>query len=178
MKGKWTIVVVMGVLLFLLLIPFAPGFLLTRSHQQAVEKSFQKFKAADTDAIYSAFDSMLIKRVAAESAVAERVICSTITDSDFLNSDFSALEHLPNLEELVIYSGRNCDAVVPIINRLRHLTRITFADCGLTDAGFDKLDHPGLKSFGMSAYTQNWSDESIAQLKERMPDCSFDIDAP
>ncbi len=79
---------------------------------------------------------------------------------------------------IVVVSGRNCDAVVPIINRLRHLQRITFADCGLTNAGFDKLDHPGLNSFGMSAFTQNWSDESIAQLKERMPDCSFDIDAP
>ena len=182
MKGKWFIVIGMviatGFLVGPFLIPPALDMLLENSHRNAVDQSFQKFKTANTDHIYSAFDSMLINKVASEPAVAERVRVSTITDSDFLASDFSVLEDLPNLEELVIYSGRNCDAVVPIINRLQSLTRITFADCGLSDAGFHELNHPGLKSFGMSAYTQYWSDDTMNRLKERMPECSFDILKP
>ena len=175
MKGKWTIVMAIACLFCLLLAPYVPGWLIARSHQNAVDESFQKLKAENRDTIFSAFDSMLISKVALEPAVAERVRMVNLSDSDFLASDFSALERLSNLEELVIYSGRNCDAVVPIINRLQSLTRITFADCGLGDAGFDELNHAGLKSFGMSAYTQDWSDDTITRLRVRMPHCSFDV---
>jgi hypothetical protein len=177
MKAKWTILAAIGFLFLLLSLPFVPEYLLAGSHQKAVEASFKKFAESDKDGIYSAFDSMLINRVAADPSVAKRVKMSNISDCDFLGSDFSALEHLPNLEELVIYSSKNCDAVVPVINRLPRLTRITFADCGLSDAGFDKLNHRGLMSFRMSAYAKNWTDDAITRLKERMTTCSFDIDA-
>ena len=67
MKGKWAVVIATviatGLLFGPFLIPHALDLLLEDSHPRAVDLSFDKFKAANTDAVYPAFDSKLIDRL-------------------------------------------------------------------------------------------------------------------
>ncbi len=165
----------LGFLLFLCTIPYLAERFAVVSKARSVEASYKRFASENTDSLSVAFDAMLINKVAANEAVANRVRELVILDGEFSADDFSELQNLPNLEEVVIYSGSHCDALVPIVNQLKRLKTITFADCALSDTGFDQLNHAGITSLKMSAFTRNWSDEAVGRLKDRMPDCSFEI---
>ena len=175
MNPKWFIPMAVGCFLFLCSIPTLIERYSAFSRMNTLENRYQQFASENSDSLVVAFDSVLINKIAANAVVANRAREIVISDGDFAAADFSELKHLPNLEAVVIYSGTNCDAVVPIVNQLKSLKTITFADCGLSDTGFDQLNHQGITSFGMSAFTRSWSDETVGRLKERMPDCSFEI---
>lgn len=177
MKPKWFILMALGFFLTLCSIPMLIERCMAFSRMNSLENRYQQFASENADSLAVAFDSILINKIAANAVVADRVREIVISDGDFAEADFSQLKHLPNLEEVVIYSGSNCDALVPTVNQLKRLKTITFADCGLSDTGFDQLNHPGITSVKMSDFTRNWSDEAVSRLKGRMPDCSFEIAA-
>ena len=175
MKTRWVLLlsVVFGLLLWS--IPSVLDWLDARSKQRLLESSYQRFASDSSDTLYVMGETPLIKKIGANRELADRVREVVFTDTDFSMLDISELAQLPNLDQVVIYSSKNCDAAIKSINRLKRLGTLTFADCGLTDAGFDELNNSTLASFGMSAFGQSWTEESIGRLKNRMPECKFEI---
>jgi len=167
--------VVFGLMLWA--IPTVVDWMTVRGKQQVLENSYQRFAEGNGDTLYVASDTPLINKIIANRDLAERVREVVFLDTDFAMLDIAKLDELSNLDTVVIYSGKDCDTAIKTINRLPQLRTLTFADCGLTDAGFNELNNPNLATFGMSAFGKSWTDETIADLKQRMPNCEFDIEA-
>ncbi len=176
MRARWVILLSVVFGLMLCAIPSLLDWHLTRSQQRMLEDSYEKYAAGDGDTLYVMRDTPLIQKVVTNRLVAERVREVVFSDTDFAMLDITSLEELPNLDAVVIYSGKNCDKAIRNINRLPRLRTLTFADCGLTDAGFNELNNPNLATFGMSAFGKSWTDQTISELKQRMPTCKFEIE--
>lgn len=83
MKPKWFILMALGFLLFLCSIPYLGEQSAAVSRANSVEASYERFASENKDTLYVMIDALLPDKVAANSAVANRVREIVISDGDF-----------------------------------------------------------------------------------------------